>query len=67
MDSDLTIITMDGDTPVPDVTLRDRFAMAALTGMLASETEDSTYGERHAAERAYAMADAMLAAREVGK
>lgn len=55
-------------------TLRDQFAMAALQGLLASETEDSALGAledvsrnnrfERAAKFAYAHADAMLAARE---
>ena len=51
-------------------TLRDVFAIAALTGMLSSEDygEGQNYyrgpdGEHHAAQRAYALADAMLEVR----
>ena len=43
-------------------TLRDQFAMAALTGMLADPT--SSLGAEAMAEDAYAFADAMLKARE---
>lgn len=47
-------------------TLRDKFAMAALAGILASEANDTQpfYHPHTAADRAYWMADAMLAARE---
>ena len=49
-------------------TLRDRFAMAALTGLLSSETAENAYprtddGYRLGATDAYRWADAMLAAR----
>lgn len=47
----------------PGMTLRDWFAGQALTGMLSSETDDSTYYVELAADRAYRFADAMLAAR----
>ena len=50
--------------------LRDQFAMAALTGMLASEDYGAGQnyyrgddGEHHAAKRAYSLADAMIVAR----
>lgn len=42
-------------------TLRDRFAMAALTGLLADPNEDG----KDVAKRAYGFADAMLEARKV--
>lgn len=42
-------------------TLRDRFAMAALTGLLAS---DRNWSDEGAALRAYKEADAMLQERE---
>ena len=45
----------------PPVTLRDQFAMAALTGLLQKE---SIYSASLAAEVAYHMADAMLKQRE---
>ena len=53
-------------------TLRDRFAMAALQGDIASEHEgwaitdkaDGPTREQQLAERAYRMADAMLEARK---
>lgn len=44
------------------VSLRDHFAMAALTGILASAPEE--YSAEILAEEAYAHADAMLKARE---
>lgn len=47
------------DTPVK--TLRDEFAMAALTGLLAHDGDGDPYGD---AAKAYATADAMLAARK---
>ncbi len=43
------------------MTLRDQFAMAALTGMLAGGMDCSSYVEE--ARRSYESADAMLAAR----
>lgn len=48
--------------------LRDRFAMAALSGILASEAYSGPEGYTHydparAAERAYHIADAMMKAR----
>ena len=42
-------------------TLRDRFAMAALTGLIAAETWS---GHRERAEEAYRVADLMLAVRK---
>ena len=56
-------------------TLRDRFAMAALQGDIASEHEgwaitdkaDGPTREQQLAERAYRMADAMLEARKPTK
>lgn len=46
-------------------TLRDRFAMAALTGMYSRITEAYAYMDhRQWAMRAYEIADAMLAARK---
>lgn len=49
----------------PQPTLRDRFAMAALSGSLAGDCEEKL-GRSHEDEArdAYAYADAMLAARE---
>jgi hypothetical protein len=45
--------------------LRDEFAMAALTGMIASETGTGNYeSSDECARRAYAIAQAMLKARE---
>jgi hypothetical protein len=49
--------------PVPGMTMRDYFAAKALGGMLASEEEGAVYSAKNVAERAYEMADAMLAAR----
>lgn len=44
---------------------RDKFAMAALSGIIASEQGESFYYNiQRAAERAYELADAMLKARE---
>lgn len=43
--------------------LRDQFAMAALSGLLASEGEDGT-SSHGAADRAYAIADEMMIARD---
>ena len=46
-------------------TLRDRFAMAALTGFIAGDHPDSPWPDpQTVAKRAYAVADAMLAERE---
>ena len=45
------------------MTLRDWFAGQALAGMLASEAGIPPYANSWAAERAYQMADAMLAER----
>lgn len=44
-------------------TLRDRFAMAALTGLLAGRIPAAMHGSKDFAEQAYTIADAMLAAR----
>ena len=46
-------------------TLRDRFAMAALQGLLANENANASYHGYviHAASEAYQVADAMLAER----
>jgi hypothetical protein len=48
-----------------ETTLRDEFAGQALAGLLSSEraTDEIQYAEDVAADRAYRMADAMLAAR----
>lgn len=45
--------------------LRDQFAAAALTGLLASDQYDRLVTAADYADAAYEMADAMLAAREV--
>jgi hypothetical protein len=47
-------------------TLRDQFAMAALTGLLAAELEYDNPAD-HMAKQAYIAADAMLKAREENK
>lgn len=44
--------------------LRDQFAAAALTGLLASDQYDRLVTAADYADAAYEMADAMLAARE---
>ncbi|WP_312126514.1 hypothetical protein [Brevundimonas sp.] len=49
--------------PLPDAeTLRDRFAMAALTGLLAAHSHRVSTGEW--AKAAYRFADAMMEARK---
>lgn len=48
------------------MSLRDWFAGQALSGLLASESDDQIYPTAGCAQRAYAMADAMLAVRKVG-
>jgi hypothetical protein len=53
-----TVITPLGKT------LRDEFAMAALTGLLADPGDDPT--ANRAASDAYRMADAMMAERQKG-
>jgi 2,4-dienoyl-CoA reductase-like NADH-dependent reductase (Old Yellow Enzyme family) len=53
---------MDIHMETNQLTLRDRFAMAALTGMLAGDPNYPTTWE-DAADAAYLAADAMLAAR----
>ena len=53
-----------GKTIVEQPTLRDQFAMAALTGMMAT---NSTNDVMAYVRDAYKMADAMLAAREEKK
>ena len=52
-----------GYEPHYGMILRDWFAGQALVGMLASEAGIPPYANSWAAERAYQMADAMLAAR----
>lgn len=50
--------------PTPEtLTLRDQFAMAALTGIMAHDRDDE-YAEEWVANRAYYLADAMLTARK---
>lgn len=49
----------------PKASLRDQFAMTALTGLLSGYYQNSTsHRFREAAYEAYALADAMLAARD---
>jgi len=45
-------------------TLRDKFAMAALTGLLSAEPDNEVYDLRVVTMRAYQVADAMLDARK---
>lgn len=52
---------------VRTATLRDQFAMAALTGMLAATRETEYVSWDTMASAAYRAADAMLAAREEKK
>ena len=52
-----------------EVTLRDQFAMAALTGIIAANANPNSFGAElseniHAADQAYEYADEMLKARE---
>ena len=49
---------------VPAISLRDKFAMAALTGLLASPIDREWSHWRRLAEDSYDMADAMMEARE---
>ena len=52
----------------PRTTLRDQFAMAALTGLLANpEHEGEGLGARFFAECAYEVAEEMMKAREGGE
>lgn len=46
------------------MSLRDWFAGQALAGLLASESDDQIYPTIGCSKRAYAMADAMIAARK---
>lgn len=59
------VSTIDGFTH-DGMTLRDWFAGQALGGMLASEAGIQPYPHEWAAERAYLIADAMLAERGKG-
>jgi hypothetical protein len=57
-------MTQETEMTAPD--LRDQMAMAALTGLLAAEdfgAGQNYYTTEQAANRAYAIADAMLAER----
>lgn len=49
---------------VRGMTLRDYFAAKAMQGMFAADTDESVMPIEGKAAEAYAMADAMLAARE---
>jgi hypothetical protein len=64
-----TVTLSPGPTPTVRVyeRTRDEFAMAALTGLLASNARGGLHGSPFAAaaEAAYAFADAMLKQREV--
>lgn len=51
-------------TSEPSATLRDQFAMAALTGLLSSTNTPPNVNMHEAALSAYLVADALLAARE---
>ncbi len=47
--------------PAPErPTLRDQFAMAALTGLLAAHDPESYLSDQGVSDRAYAIADAMM-------
>ncbi|MBX5001849.1 hypothetical protein HJB72_28415 [Rhizobium lentis] len=48
------------------MSLRDWFAGQALNGLLASESDDQIYPTLGCAQRAYAMADAMISVRKAG-
>lgn len=52
---------MQRETKYPHKDLRDEFAMAALTGILANPNYDNTFQKD--AENAFKQADAMLKAR----
>jgi hypothetical protein len=49
---------------VPALSLRDKFAMAALTGLLASPIDRKWSNWRRMADDSYHIADAMMEARE---
>lgn len=65
------IIVVGDETDTPVKTLRDEFAMAALGGLLGRSCDHLNLDDKalflRLAEGAYALADAMLAAREEGK
>jgi hypothetical protein len=53
------------DAPAPEAkTLRDDFAMAALTGLLTTSVEDGSMGAEDWASDAYLFADKMMEARK---
>lgn len=53
--------------PAEGMTLRDWFAGQALAGIMATETDDTEYSFIVVSHRAYAFADAMLAARPLSQ
>lgn len=57
-------IVVAGDLIATGMTLRDYFAAKAMQGMLAADTEDSVIPIGKKAIDSYAIADAMLRARE---
>lgn len=60
---------LNGEAPIlapPPMTLRDWFAGQVLSGMLASEAGIQPYPHDWAAQRAFLIADAMLAERKKG-
>ena len=57
--------TPPADAPAPEAkTLRDEFAMAALTGLLANAVDDGSMGAEDWASDAYLFADKMMEARK---
>lgn len=60
--ADLLPGAIEDTSPAPVETLRDRFAMAALTGRMARNSDYASWAD--AAADAYECADAMLAERE---
>ena len=57
--------TPPADEPAPETkTLRDEFAMAALTGLLANAVDDGSMGAEDWASDAYLFADKMMEARK---
>ncbi len=52
---------MKADNIIQGASLRDQFAMSALTGLLANSTpNDVMLNTQHVAQNAYAQADSML-------
>lgn len=64
--SDYGFTWKTSNEPVPVLTLRDKFAMAALVGLLAGNEFDAIYNQPYTitAEESYLLADAMMEARE---